>query len=1786
MKKRIQKVLATLMALTLCLGMLPTTAFAASNKDTQEDKQIPADGKGGTVYYLADGTAGTSSEDYEVMLSKTISPTGIENVFDIELAVKTTEDLSKQENESAPNASVVLIVDVSSTMYQYCSNCGVKGCTTHKVSATDINSNYYTGGTKIYERRATMAVKEIKNFLDTFEASAGNSSAERNVAIVLFQTNTWGYTDWTNINSGNNLNAMKDQVDRILTLAHGNDNYSGVIKGGTSSDKSEKVNDWPEGYHRGGTNIEGGLLVAKNFLNNTPDPSTPTAKDKTYAIMLSDGQPTISQLDSSESYSGTYFLLGNDDGTGTTTNAADYNDVADQANEVMELSDKFYTISMGDKGWTSTKMGGKTVATWLNAWSDVVVDGTDTDTLHTAFGAIAEEIGSTVSYASSEAWSATDAMNANVQNAYIEFLGFYDKDKTYNEENPAQFLNGSYAEGAEDTAEFKDDAISWSLKASGYDKSGDTYTYGVKYRVRLKNEAGSFVEGTTYDTNHNAQLKYQTQTDTGFSAIKTAAFPVPFVNGYLGDFSFVKQDADNADMKLGDVQFTLSHACSDACGVSISDEKVLSSKTTGEVKFSDIPSGHTYTLRETSTPGGYAENNKESTITVTYGEVSESGDLVTGTSSAPIVKNEREKVKLTVEKIWSGTTGDNVVTKFDVYNAVSGVKSGNKLETVTITGADSVETTNSYPKYDEGGNLLEYIVEEQADDSYEQKGAVVVTRDGDGFGYKFAFTNILTDETELTIKKVWNAPENIQKSVKVALYRDSESTDKTLVDTYTISGSSWEKTVKELPVYDESGYTYTYSVVEVDEAGTEITSYTEDGHDIQVSVNGTTVTNAVVQKKTSVSGTKTWKNGETYSDEVVVGLFANDALKETQTTSGLSYAFNDLDVYGADGEVITYTVKEMDGENDLAAGETFAIGEDTYEVSYNGTNIINTRVGEVDITVEKVWADDDDELGLRPDSITLNLMNGAIVVDSVELEPEEIVTEEGQPDDPATEENEFVARESHFEWTEESLQHKFSSLPMYDANGVEIEYTVVEVGTQEGSLPTSVADSWYIVTDGNAANDYTVTNTLDGTARNITVTKSWNDALSAENRTATATVTLYADGIACDSVTFPKEDGSNTHTFEDLDVYDATGKVITYTAEETSVPTGYTSSKSGDFTFTNTIDQEELDISVTKEWKGGSESARPSITVNLLANGEEVAEIQLPVVDATTGVPAWSYTFENQPKYAYDDETNEASVISYTVTEEIENTSLGSCYTGAVTGNVVDGFTVTNTFDAGSTSVEGTKTWIAGGYEEEVVVGLYANGVLKEVQTTSELSYKFENLNAYSSTGNRINYSVKEMVSDGNGGWVDTGSTYTAANGKTYNVTYAGNSIVNSVPQGSAGVPVEKVWNGPAPKEENITFTVKRSSNGVEDANWSATVTLPTVDGAWADALSDLPSVDADGYAYTYTVTEDRVDADGFIEVEGIIYKSTVDSTGRVFTNTVQDPNNGTLTVNKVWAGDGYEAEEIKVQLLADGVAVEGKVLALNAENNWTGTFVELPLYNASTYANILYSVKEVGEANGRISLNNGSNRYSVSYDSSVPNVVTVTNTLADSDAYMYRINRYYTAKINGTLIDEGTDHDEAWTISYKDEPLNIDAGKWTSFNGNTYSFQAGDVDWYNVGEDFANFTIDGNTVTFTVEKYSDGDNCYVVDLHYYREKTTGGGGGGDRIPPVIIIPDEEVPLVPVDPTPVPETPVEEILPEDVPLADPPKTGDISSLWLTLSALSGAGLAGVTLLGRKKREEE
>lgn len=77
-------------------------------------------------------------------------------------------------------------------------------------------------------------------------------------------------------------------------------------------------------------------------------------------------------------------------------------------------------------------------------------------------------------------------------------------------------------------------------------------------------------------------------------------------------------------------------------------------------------------------------------------------------------------------------------------------------------------------------------------------------------------------------------------------------------------------------------------------------------------------------------------------------------------------------------------------------------------------NVVN--VSKVDITVEKKWEDEDNAINKRPASITIDLMNGEDVVETVTVTPDE-----------------------NGKWS-----HTFKDLPEYDAEGSKIAYTIKE----------------------------------------------------------------------------------------------------------------------------------------------------------------------------------------------------------------------------------------------------------------------------------------------------------------------------------------------------------------------------------------------------------------------------------------------------------------------------------------------------------------------------------------------------------------------------------------------------------------------------------------------------------------------------------------------------------------------------------------------------------------------
>ena len=234
--------------------------------------------------------------------------------------------------------------------------------------------------------------------------------------------------------------------------------------------------------------------------------------------------------------------------------------------------------------------------------------------------------------------------------------------------------------------------------------------------------------------------------------------------------------------------------------------------------------------------------------------------------------------------------------------------------------------------------------------------------------------------------------------------------------------------------------------------------------------------------------------------------------------------------------------------------------------------LTNARESEhTSVNVSKLWDDADNQDGVRPESVTVQLFADGEVMDGK--------TEE------LTEDNGWAA--------------SFGDLPVANADGSAIVYTVKELDPDTGEFVdfgsamangyvpqlTSATFAGYPAgqdpTGGIATGDgpaldrrsvsYVITNVRAPETIDVSVAKKWDDGNSA-SRPTSVTVNLLANGQKFESVIL-SADGNWTYTFAGLNKF-AAGQEIVYTVEEANVPEGYTATVDGSaaigFTVTNT----------------------------------------------------------------------------------------------------------------------------------------------------------------------------------------------------------------------------------------------------------------------------------------------------------------------------------------------------------------------------------------------------------------------------------------------------------------------------------------------------------------------------------------------------------------------------------------------------------------------------------------
>ncbi|MCR5051533.1 MAG: Cna B-type domain-containing protein [Streptococcus sp.] len=312
-------------------------------------------------------------------------------------------------------------------------------------------------------------------------------------------------------------------------------------------------------------------------------------------------------------------------------------------------------------------------------------------------------------------------------------------------------------------------------------------------------------------------------------------------------------------------------------------------------------------------------------------------------------ENQTEYTSVSVNKVWDDANNQDGQrsSEVTVQLLANGVEvSGQQLVLSDANGWNG--TFENLDKYDSDNVLIDYTVKEVTDLSGYQS---VVS----GSDNNYTITNTHVPEViNLSGTKTWDDNNNQDgirpESIVVHLLANGVDTGQTKEVSQT---DNWTYQFENLPKY-QNGQEIVYTVSEDSVGGYETI------------ISGFNITNSHTPETTEVSGTKTWNDNDDQDgkrpDSITVNLLANGTKvtsQEVTADTNWTYTFSNLAKY-ANGSAITYTVTEDSVDN--------------YTTTINGYDITNSYTpGKTSLTVTKVWDDSDDQDGLRPNSIDVQL---------------------------------------------------------------------------------------------------------------------------------------------------------------------------------------------------------------------------------------------------------------------------------------------------------------------------------------------------------------------------------------------------------------------------------------------------------------------------------------------------------------------------------------------------------------------------------------------------------------------------------------------------------------------------------------------------------------------------------------------------------------------------------------------------------------------------------------------
>lgn len=749
----------------------------------------------------------------------------------------------------------------------------------------------------------------------------------------------------------------------------------------------------------------------------------------------------------------------------------------------------------------------------------------------------------------------------------------------------------------EDNNNYAGKRTSVDIKITGSDSDKNTKTVTLKDSDAKDNKTWQItVNGMTkYDAN-GVEIKYTASEEKvpdfyklvkieGTTVTNEFELPKDTVNYKVNK---VWDDNDiQAQRRPETINFDLTKTVKDKDGNNRQedvDTKTLTTSKENYVEFKELPKYDDkanvidYNVTEGDTTSANGENFYESTKSDEKAD--KDGNIEVTITNKFTLEYINNKTDITVTKVWDDENNkaqkrtDKVILDVIGKDRAEEVKQENielTAENADPENSNVWSTKVSLQKYDQDGKLIVYSAKEQDTPKFYTK-----SENGTKVTNKFVGDETTTKDIKIT--KKWEDNNNKAKkrpqSVKFIISSDvlDFKYEETLSEGKSTS-NEWTKTIK-VRKYDDNANEIEYTLDEEEVSKGELYFYKAD-----VDKENFTITNTfkVPDDKVTVKVNKLWDDEGHEGkrpDKIKFVLtskvgneeaeYVDEEVRDVNTED--NFEFDNLPKYNEDGDVISYDVNEVEvNDNELFFYESEKT-ENT-ENNFQFTNTFRVPTGEEneqDITIKKVWDDNDDKAEKRPENVKLTLNENDYTLNAYNDED----------------------KDTKDEWTLTVLDQA-----IYDSNGDKIIYTVEE---KTENIPTN-----YEVKDVDDG-PLTVTNEfkVNEEKTDLTLVKKWNDNDDNErpSKVTFAITGTSTTGKTTEHQEVTAKDGW-TKTLK-VNKYDEYNNPITYSVEEVNVENGYVSStpskgNNNTWTVTNTLPSMTVDKKVSEIIKANGDVVTP-----------------------------------------------------------------------------------------------------------------------------------------------------------------------------------------------------------------------------------------------------------------------------------------------------------------------------------------------------------------------------------------------------------------------------------------------------------------------------------------------------------------------------------------------------------------------------------------------------------------